>query len=83
MKTQGEPSDINCSKLFNPPPRAMKINKTQTNGTQLSLKTFTQQKTNKQRQPAEWGEIFANEVTDKGLLSKIYKQFMQFNIKNK
>ena len=61
----------------------MKINKTQTNGTQLSLKTFTQQKTNKQRQPAEWGEIFANEVTDKGLLSKIYKQFMQFNTKNK
>jgi len=61
----------------------MKINKTQTNGTQLSLNTFTQQKTNKQRQPAEWGEIFANEVTDKGLLSKIYKQFMQFNIKNK
>ena len=83
MKTQGEPSDINCSKLFNPPPRAMKINKTQTNGTQLSLKTFTQQKTNKQREHAEWGEIFANEVTDKGLLSKIYKQFMQFNIKNK
>ena len=65
----------------------MKINKTQTNGTQLSLKTFTQKKTKqnktKQRQPAEWGEIFANEVTDKGLLSKIYKQFMQFNIKNK
>ena len=63
----------------------MKINKTQTNKTQLSLKTFTQQnkQTNKQRQHAEWGEIFANEVTDKGLLSKIYKQFMQINIKNK
>ena len=37
-------SDINCNKLFNPPPRAMKIHKTQTNVTQLSLKTFTQQK---------------------------------------
>ena len=27
------------------------------------------------------GEYIANEETDKGLISKIYKQFMQFNIK--
>ena len=33
------------------------------------------------RQPSEWEKIFANETTVKGLLSKIYKQLMQLNIK--
>ena len=32
-------------------------------------------------QPTEWVKIFANEVTDKGLNSKIYKQPMQLNSK--
>ena len=27
-----------------------------------------------ERQPSEWEKIFANEATDKGLISRIYKQ---------
>ena len=31
------------------------------------------------RQPSEWEKIIANETTDKGLISKIYKQLIKFN----
>ena len=33
------------------------------------------------RQPTEWEKIFANEATDKGLIFKIYKHFMQLSFK--
>ena len=77
--------DINYSKiLFDPSPREMQI-KTKINKWDLmKLKSFCTAKEtiNKtKRQPSEWEKIFANESTEKGLISKVYKQLMQLNIK--
>ena len=49
----------------------------------MNLKSFciAKETVNKmKRQPSEWEKIFENEATDR-LISKIYKQFMQLNIK--
>ena len=77
--------DINRSKIFfDPPPRVMEIKTKISKWDLMKLKNFSTAKetTNKtKRQPSEWEKIFANEATDKGLISKIYKQLMQLNIK--
>ena len=49
----------------------------------MKLKSFCTAKEtiNKmKRQHSEWEKIFASESTDKGLIYKIYKQLMEFNI---
>ena len=77
-------SDINDSNIFSDPlPRVMtitKINKLDL----IKLKSFCTAKEtlNKMKsQPTEWENIFANESTDKGLISKIYKYFLQLHTK--
>ena len=50
----------------------------------MKLKNFSTAKEtiNKtKRQPLEWEKIFANETSDRGIISKIYKQLMSLNIK--
>ena len=78
-------NDINQSKiLYDPPPRRMEI-KTKVNKWDLiKLKRFCTAKetiSKEERQPSEWEIIIANETTDKGLISKIYKELIQLNIR--
>ena len=53
----------------------------------IKLKSFCAAKdtiSKLKRQPSEWEKIIENETTDRGLISKIYKQLIQLNIrKNK
>ena len=50
----------------------------------IKFKSFftAKETTNKvKRQPSQWEKIVANETTDKELISRIYKQLMQLNIR--
>ena len=78
------PSDINHSNIFfDPSPTIMEI-KTKINKWDLmKLKSFftAKETINKtKRQPSEWEKIFANDATDKGLISKMYKELTWLNI---
>ena len=77
--------DIHHSKiLFDPPPREMEIKTKIKIWDLMKLKTFSTAKetiNEMKRQLSEWEKIFPNKATDKGLISKIYKQLMQLNIK--
>ena len=48
----------------------------------IKLKSFCTAKetlSKVKRQPSEWEKIIENETTDKGLISKIYKELIQLN----
>ena len=74
-------SNINHSNIFFiPSPSIMEIKGNKWD--LLTLRSFCTAKEtiNKtKRQPTNWDKIFANDVTDKGLVSKIYKQVMTLN----
>ena len=71
--------DINHSNIFfDPSPRVMEIKAKINKWDLIKLKSFCTAKEtiNKmKRKPTEWEKIFANDVTDKRLISKIYKWF--------
>ena len=65
-----------------PPPRVIEIKTKVYTWDLLKFKSFcTAKETIKRvkKQCSEWEKIIANETTDKGLISKIYKQLIQLN----
>ena len=76
-------SDINHSRiLYDPPPRILERTAKIIKWDLIKLKSFcpTKETISKvERQPSDWEKIIANEATDKGLISKIYKQLLQLN----
>ena len=77
--------DINHSKVFfNPPSRIIKTKKKTNKWDLIKLKSFCTAKETiykMKRQPTDWEKILANHVSDKGLISKIYKQLIQLSNK--
>ena len=78
-------SDKNDSSIFSDPPLRVMTVKTKISKPDLiKLKRFCTAKetlSKKERERTEWEKIFANEVTDKGLISKIYKHLLPLNTK--
>ena len=76
-------SDTNHSRiLYDPPPRILEIKAKINKWDLMKLKGFctTKETISKvKRQPSDWEKTIANEETDKGLISKIYKQLLQLN----
>jgi len=77
--------DINLTNIFSgQSPKAPEIKAKMNQWDLIKLTSFctakeTQKKT--KRQLAEWEKILSNDATDKGFISKIYKQLIQLNSK--
>ena len=73
-------NNINQSKIpYDPPPRVKEIKTKVKKWDLIEFKSFcpAKESINKvKRQPSEWEKIIANESSDKGLISKIYKQLI-------
>ena len=71
-------SDIPCSNIFTDTfPRVRDIKETLNKCNYIKLKSFCLAKENiskMKKEPAVWENIFANDILNKGLISKIYKE---------
>ena len=72
--------DINQSNiLYDPPPRVKEIKTKVNNWDLIKHKSFCTAKetiSRVKRPPSEWKKVIANETTDKGLVSNVYKQLI-------
>ena len=70
-------SDVPCSIFTDMSPRARDIKESINKWDFIKIKSFCmaiKNSTKLQREPTVWENIFANDTSDKGLISKIYKE---------
>ena len=76
-------SDLSCSNfLFDTSPKARELKAKMNYWDLIKIKSFCTAKEtiNKtKRQPTEWEKIFANDISDKALVSKIYKELTKLH----
>ena len=76
-------SDIPRANIFTDiSPRARDIKERINKWDSIKLKSFCTVKENiskMKREPSVWENIFSNDTSDKGLISKIYKELIQLN----
>ena len=76
-------SDIPCSNILtDTSPKARDIKERINKWDLIKIKRFCMAKENSikiQREPTLWKDIFANDTSDKGLISKIYKEQTQLH----
>ena len=80
-----EISDISCSSIFTDmSPRARDIKEGINKWDLIKIKSFCTAKENSikiKREPTVWEIIFANDTSDKGLISNIHKELTQLHSK--
>ena len=76
-KTSNNLFGHSCSNLFDMSPEAKETKAKMNYWDLIKIKSFCTAKetiSKTKRQPTEWGKIFANDISDKGLVSNIYKE---------
>ena len=77
--------DLGCSNLLNISPEARETKAKMIYWNLIKIKTFCTVKetfSKTKRQWTEWEKIFSNDISDKGLVSKIYKELTNSTPKN-
>ena len=76
-------SDLSCSNfLLDTSPKARELKAKMNYWDLIKIKSFCAAKetiNKSKRQPTEWEKIFANDISDKGLVSKIYKELTKLH----
>ena len=82
-ESRQKPLDLGLSNLLNMSLEARETKAKMNSWDLTKIKSFCMVKeaiSKTERPPAEWEKIFVNDISDKGLVSRIYKELIKLNI---